>query len=153
MEKTNFKIDWIVIDEISLGPIPTKNSHLNKLKEENIKSILSLCDLNKYIPNHTLDEDFNHKQIILPDHKEGKLPLISELEYCIKSLKELTQMGKTYIHCIASMERSPLVCMAWLIRMHDLTPQESLDFIMQAHKGTSPLPGQLSLLKEIYENN
>ena len=47
------------------------------------------------------------------------------------------------------MERSPLVCIAWLIRNEKLSLQQALDYMMQVHKGTNPLPGQLKLLEEI----
>ena len=152
MKKTNFKIDWIIVDQVALGALPRKFEHIELLRENNIKSVLSLCDIGKYISKDFLSKDFIHKQIVLPDHKDGKLPLISEVENCIEALKELTEIGATYVHCYASMERSPLICMAWIIRMHNLKPQEALDYIMQTHKGTSPLPGQLALLNRVYES-
>ena len=47
------------------------------------------------------------------------------------------------------MERSPLVCLAWLVRRQGLTPQRALDYLMQVHPGTNPLPGQLALLARL----
>lgn len=47
------------------------------------------------------------------------------------------------------MERSPLLCMAWLVQRYDLTPERSLDYLMQVHPGTNPLANQLSLLNQI----
>jgi protein-tyrosine phosphatase len=51
-----------------------------------------------------------------------------------------------YVHCVAAMERSPLVCLAWLVTRHGQTPERALDYLMQVHPGTNPLPGQLALL-------
>ena len=44
------------------------------------------------------------------------------------------------------MERSPLLCMAWLIRHRGLSRLEALEYLMHVHPGTSPLPEQLALL-------
>jgi hypothetical protein len=41
------------------------------------------------------------------------------------------------------------VCLAWLVRQRGLSPQRALDYLMQVHPGTSPLPGQLELLEVI----
>ena len=50
------------------------------------------------------------------------------------------------------MERSPLVCLAWLVQEHRMTPERALDYMMQQHPGTNPLPGQLALLHELRSN-
>jgi protein-tyrosine phosphatase len=44
------------------------------------------------------------------------------------------------------MERSPLVCLAWLMRERGLSRLQALDYLMQVHPGTNPLPGQLNVL-------
>ena len=74
---------------------------------------------------------------------------MGELEQALTTLAELRQQGPVYVHCVAAMERSPLVCLAWLVRRHGLTPHRALDYLMQVHPGTNPLPGQLALLSEL----
>jgi protein-tyrosine phosphatase len=54
-----------------------------------------------------------------------------------------------FVHCVAAMERSPLVCLAWLVSRHGQSPQAALDYLMQVHPGTNPLPGQLRLLDRL----
>ena len=61
----------------------------------------------------------------------------------------MEEFGAVYIHCVAAMERSPLVCLAWLVQEHNLKPARALDYLMQVHPGTNPLPGQLALLQEL----
>lgn len=151
--KSRFKVDWIVIDQLAIGSLPRKALHLEMLKKENIKCIFGLCENNDYTKIDNFKEFFTYEQFILPDHKVGKLPSINQIENCLNILENLLKKGKTYVHCYAAMERSPLICMAWLIRKHNLNPQESLDYVMQTHKGTSPLPGQLLLLDKIHNQN
>ena len=44
------------------------------------------------------------------------------------------------------MERSPLVCIAYLMKEKNITKQVALEYLMQVHPGTSPLPEQLDIL-------
>jgi hypothetical protein len=39
--------------------------------------------------------------------------------------------------------------MAWLVRTHGQSPQRALDYLMQVHPGTNPLPGQWRLLQSL----
>ena len=64
-------------------------------------------------------------------------------------LAGLRQQGPVYVHCVAAMERSPLVCLAWLVSRHGQTPERALDYVMEVHPGTNPLPGQLALLGQL----
>ena len=54
--------------------------------------------------------------------------------------------GPVYVHCVASVERSPLLCLAILIQDKKLKFQDALDYLMQVHPQTNPLIGQLKLL-------
>ena len=64
----------------------------------------------------------------------------------MKILTEIKLLGPVFVHCVASVERSPLICMAWLIKMHNLSPKQALDYLMEIHKGTNPLPSQYNIL-------
>ena len=149
MPSNRFKIKWILQDELAIGTAPTKQEDLKKLSEEGIKSILSLCGEDEVKSNFKLDKLFYHKRFILPDHKTGKLISCMELNESIKNIKNLLKYGPVFVHCYAAVERSPLVCMAWLIKEHQLTLQQSLDYLMQTNPGTNPLPSQLKVLNKI----
>lgn len=145
----NFKLDWVLIDKLALGKIPTNKEHLEILLKNGIKSILSLCDENESDKNIDLSIDFYHERLILPDHKYEKLIELEQLQSALDILKKLNKSGPTFVHCIASIERSPLVCMAWLVKEFNYEPITALEYIMSIHKETNPLPGQLSLLKKL----
>ena len=74
----------------------------------------------------------------------------AELEAALAVLSQLRQQGPVFVHCVAAMERSPLVCLAWLVSRHGQTPERALDYLMQVHPGTSPLAGQLALLGRLH---
>ena len=82
----------------------------------------------------------------MPDHRDGKLILKSELLKVVDILNDLTKNGSVFVHCFACVERSPLVCMAWLVKYKSFSKLESLEYVMQINPGTNPLPGQLNIL-------
>ena len=147
-KKSYFKVDWVLIDELAIGPAPRKIDHLEKLKEEGIKAILSLCKQEEAKSPHEIELMFKHKRLILPDHKYGRFPTCQELENCLIGLAELKIYGPVFVHCVASVERSPLVCLAWLIQKNGLKTAEAIEYLMQVHPKTNPLPGQIQLLNE-----
>ena len=149
MSLSRFKINWVLNEELAVGTAPRKQKHLKKLADEGIKSIFSLCGENEVKSDLILDELFDHKRYVLPDHKTGKVLTCIQLNESLVILKNLLKSGAVFVHCYAAVERSPLVCMAWLMKEHHLTLEQSLDYLMQTNPGTNPLPSQLRVLKEI----
>ncbi len=145
----NIKLDWILSNEIAIGSAPKNFEDINHLKINGINGILSLCSNEENPFNVNLKDFFNHKNILLPDHKY-KYPLsIDQLNIALENLSILRKGGSVYVHCLAGLERSPLVCMGWLVKNHNLTPTQALDYLMNVHHGTNPLPEQLKLLSLI----
>ena len=150
MQRSNhFRIDWVLVDQLAIGPAPRAERHINRLREASICCILSLCAEDEATPPAGLGEAFRTIRYVLPDHRAGRLPTLDELITALGHLAELQQHGPVFVHCVAAMERSPLVCLAWLVQKHRMTPEQSLDYLMQQHPGTNPLPGQLALLHEL----
>ena len=139
----------MLVDQLAIGPAPRAERHLDRLREAGISCILSLCAPNEAAPPHDLSQGFRTSRYVLPDHRAGRLPTLDELETALAHLAELQQHGPVFVHCVAAMERSPLVCLAWLVRHHSMTTERALDYLMQQHPGTNPLPGQLALLHEL----
>ena len=147
--KKRFKLDWVLNNEIAVGPAPLKKSHFEYLANKKIKSILNLCNEKEAPIEDNFKLLFNFKRFTLPDHKVNKEIEIYEIKEIIKIIESLRSSGAVYVHCFAGVERSPLVCMAWLISKHKLSPQRSLDYLMEVHKGSNPLPSQYKLLSLI----
>lgn len=141
-----FKVDWVLKNELAIGSIPRKYEHLLELKNNKIKWILSLCDKEEVPVDINYEDYFSCKRFVLPDHKYDNPLTLDQLNIALKILEEIIQSGPVYIHCVAGLERSPIVCMAWLVKKHNLTPTQALDYLMDIHIGTNPLPNQLKLL-------
>ena len=147
-KKRKFYLDWILNNQLAIGPSPNKMEDLEELKSSNIKSILSLCSEEEASNPKEMFETFQVRRVLLPDHKSGRVPTIKEINKALNALEELIKdHNPVFIHCFAAMERSPLICIAWLAKEHKLSIKEALDYVMQAHQGTNPLSEQLEVLK------
>ena len=144
-----FRIDWVLVNELAIGPAPQAERHLDRLVQEGVQGLLSLCSEQEAPPPPGLQQRFVCERFVLPDHRAGRLPQRHELLEALQRLAQLTSSGPVYVHCVAAMERSPMVCLAWLVTRQGLTPQRALDYLMQVHQGTNPLPGQLRLLQDL----
>ena len=142
----HFRLDWVLLQELAVGPAPRAERHLDRLEAAGLKAVLSLCGSDEATLADGLSDRFLHQRFVLPDHRAGRLPELAELEGALSALAALSQQGPVYVHCLAAMERSPLVCLGWLVSRHRQSPERALDYLMQVHPGTNPLPGQLALL-------
>ena len=142
-------INWVLINELAVGAFPYKESHLSLLKDFQIKSLLTLCDPKEREIPQFFQKEFICKQYVLPDHRNKKIPTINQLKDCINLVEELLNNGPTYIHCFAGVERSPIVCIAYLIVSKNLDLQNALEYMMQIHPRTNPLKGQLEVLAKL----
>ena len=146
----HFRIDWVLVNQLAVGPAPRTDQHLQQLADDGVRAVLSLCSPQEAPPPEGLNSRFACKRQVLPDHRSGRSPRLEELRDALGLMEQLhRENGPVFVHCVAAMERSPLVCMGWLVQQHKLSPHEALDYIMQVHPGTNPLPAQLSLLKEL----
>ncbi len=147
--KNRFHIDWVLQNELAVGPAPREEIDLNYLQKKGITSILCLCSEDEANSPKNINKYFNFTRFVLPDHKQKEPPTLNDLKKSLDILSRLKQEGPVLVHCVASAERSPLVCMAWLVKKHKLSPQQSLDYLMEVHRGTNPLPNQFGLLNNL----
>ncbi len=144
-----FRLAWVLVEELAIGPAPRAERHLDRLEGAGLKAVLSLCGPDEAALPEDLSQRFLHQRFVLPDHRAGRLPELKELEGALAVLASLSEQGPVYVHCVAAMERSPLVCLGWLVSRHRQSPERALAYLMQVHPGTNPLPGQLALLSEL----
>ena len=147
MPTSRFRINWVLVDELAIGPAPRATRHLDRLEEQGIKAVLSLCSEAEAPRPQGFSDRFVSSRFVLPDHRAERLPDHEELNAALQELGQLRASGPIFVHCLAAMERSPLVCLAWLVSRHGQTPQAALDYLMHVHPGTNPLAGQLRLLE------
>jgi len=151
-QSSRFRLNWVLVNELAIGSAPIAESHLDRLQDSGIRAVLSLCGINEAEPPLSLQQRFTCRRLVLPDHHINRSLELNELHSAIILLESLKPEGPVFVHCVAAMERSPLVCMAWLVEHKSLSPTDALDYLMQVHPGTNPLPQQLAVLRELQFN-
>ena len=149
MLSSKFKFDWVLIDELAVGPAPRKRHHIELLISSGIKGILSLCSENEVPQPEIPPNKIVHRRMILPDHSYNREPTVNEISSTLCELKHLKSSGPVFVHCKAGIERSPLICIAWLTMEKNLSIQTALDYLMQIHPGTNPLANHLMIIEEL----
>ncbi len=149
MVKKKFSFSWVLVDELMVGSAPTLEAHLTALESEGIKSILTLCSNKEVDIPEVINKLFYRESFILPDHTFRTYPKPEEILEVLNILEKIMDHGPVYVHCFAGIERSPLICMAWLIKNHNMEVNESLRYMMSVHKKTNPLPFQIDALHKI----
>lgn len=139
--------NWVLKNQIAIGTSPKTKSDINKLKDEGIKCILSLCSEEESKSSKDIYKYFNCERIVLPDHTYNIKITLEEIYLTLDILRKLLLTGPVFVHCKAAIERSPLICIAWLIKEENLTNNQALIYLMQINKGTCPSKHNLDLLK------
>ena len=67
-------------------------------------------------------------------------------------LKDLVSKDITFIHCVASMERSPLLCIMYVMEKYNISLEEALDFVKRVHSNTNPTNDQLLCITNYISN-
>ena len=147
--RERFRLSWVLRGQLAVGSLPHAERHLERLEQEGIAAVLSLVAEPEAPLAVGLEERFHWRRCPLPDHRSERLVAKPELERALAELAALREHGPVFVHCLAAMERSPLLCLAWLMRERGLSRQQALDYLMQVHPGTSPLAGQLAVLAEL----
>ena len=144
-----FKVDWVLKDELAVSRAPKNLEDLDFLKSIGIKSILTLCSEDEISLPENIKSDFYWERYLLPDHKYKEAMELERVKKALEIANNLVKKGPLLIHCYAGIERSPIICMAFLISNRKLSLLQSLQYLMQQHPGTNPLPRQLNILKKL----
>ena len=141
--------NWILVNKIAIGTPLNNQKDKSFLKEKKIISILDLrneSDLLKinYEKQLALYSEFNLFRISLPDHNSKRLATTSEIQNAVDMLDKLSRKGPVFMHCHASVERSPLISVAYLMKTRNLNCIQAYEYVKQQNKITNLLLEQLN---------
>ncbi len=151
--KDRFIFNWVLKNKLAIGTSPMQSRDMILLKKNNVKNILCLCSEEESKWHFELENNFLCHRIILPDSNKRKLPTQIQIDNAYKALKKFVNNNITFIHCFAAVERSPLLCIMFIMEKHSLNLEESLDYVKRVHNLTNPRNNQLLLIKNYFSNN
>jgi len=94
-----------------------------------------------------LNKGFNTFNVCLPDHKSKRFATKSEIENAVDTLEKLLRSGPVFMHCQAAVERSPLISIAFLLKIKKLSLIQTYEYVKQQNKTTNILLEQLKILQ------
>lgn len=137
---------WVLPNKLKVGSFP-EVPDLDCLKQEGIQAILTLCDPKEAQLNPAFSQNFHCLQYSLPDSRQSKPLSVEDLATAIDLLCETLQTrGPVYVHCLAGIERSPTVCLAYLCRYQNLQVWEALNWLKSIHARTCITSEQLRVV-------
>ena len=148
-----FIFNWVLQNKLSIGTSPTKKEDIELLQKYQIKNILGLCSEKEAVWHKNLEHSFLCKRIYLPDSNQNRLPTYLEIKNAYSVMKDFLKNGITFIHCFAAIERSPLLCILFIMEEYKLSLEESLDYLKKVHKTTNPRNNQLLLIQTFNNKN
>lgn len=149
---TDSLVHWVLPGKLAIGRLPQPGEAL-ALAQAGVNAILSLCAPQEGTLPADILSQFACSSCILPDSRAAVPLKLSDLTTAVGLVHQQIQQGQVlYLHCIAGIERSPLVCMAYLCRHHHLELWESLHLVRQIRPAAMPTESQLRVLRRFLQN-
>ena len=121
-----FKFNWILINKLAIGTSPLKKENLEFLDIKGIKNILGLCSNSEVEWHSEVKRNFSSKRIFLPDSKSEIKLTYENFIIAYDHLKKYVNQGSTFVHCFASIERSPILIIFYLMKNYKMELEDSV---------------------------
>lgn len=140
-------LDWVLPGKVALGELP-QTDHIDLFNKENIKVVLSLCAPTEGTLPTELAQAFYCVRLTLPDSHYSYEMSVERLSKAVDVVHQcMSRNLPIYVHCLAGIERSPTVCIAYLCRFEGLELWEAIDFVKRAHPPTCPSAAQIQIVR------
>jgi len=131
-----------LLDELWVGSYPQQPEDIQHLKAEGVTAVLSVQsnpDLDARAIRWDLFERFYASQsmrvVRIPIIDFEPADLLRNLPVAVAALDRLIADGeRVYVHCTAGINRSPTVCIAWMMRHRGMTLEEANNHVMERRR-------------------
>lgn len=137
-----------MLNRLAIGSSPKENESVTYLIDNGVKNILALCSEEEIEWNSKISSNFKTKRIVLPDSRANVSLTLNQLNQAYNSLYKFMEHGTTFVHCFASIERSPILCTLYIMVHYKIELEEALDYVCSKHKYANPTNSQLTLIKK-----
>jgi atypical dual specificity phosphatase len=145
------KLDWVIPGRLSVGGLPA-GKDINILTQSKIKVVLSLCAPSEGELPPEIEQSFYCVRLILPDSHYTSDLTAERLRKAVDVLSQCDRMGlPIYVHCLAGIERSPTVCIAYLCCVHHLELWEAVELVKRVRPVASPSRHQIRVIYKLMQ--
>ena len=143
---------WVLTHRLAIGPMPSCQAHWQQLEEAGLRSRFSCCYPQEQgpaaVPAHWRSESF-----ALPDHRRQQRLDPECLAAALDLAEQLLDEGPPlYLHCLAGIERSPLMAVGLTARRRRIDIYTALDWVRRCHPASLPIYSQLELLEQVLKS-
>ncbi|MGP1371575.1 MAG: protein-tyrosine phosphatase family protein [Almyronema sp.] len=140
-------LHWVLPQQLAVGPFPTV-ADLAEIQKAKIPAIITLCSQSEgQLP--AIARVFRCQRYPLPDSHSPDQLTPEQISAAVALVDDFQQQGQpTYVHCLAGVERSPLICTAYLCRHYQLPVWEALNHLKTINPRTRLTPPQLKTLQQ-----
>ena len=140
-------VDWVIPGKLAVGssPQPGDSALLDKA---GIKIVFSLCSTTEDVLPQDVEQGFRCLRLVLPDshYKNDIQP--AQLKAAVTIIHDsVRNQHPIYVHCLAGVERSPTVCVAYLCTYQKTELWEALNWLKQVHPPSMPRESQVRSLR------
>lgn len=141
-------VSWVLPGKLAVGGLPQPGDAAELLKD-NVKVVLSLCAESEGTLPDDISENFQCLRLVLPDRYYTTELTAKQLQQAVAIVREYVARGlPIFVHCLAGVERSPTVCIAYLCRYHKLELWEAVNWLKQVHPTSMPNASELRAIRE-----
>ncbi len=145
------KLDWVIPGKLSVGGLP-QIEDISILTRAKIKVILSLCAPSEGELPPQIEKKFYCVRLILPDSHYTSDLTPERLCKAVEILRKFDKKGlPIYVHCLAGIERSPTVCIAYLCCVHHLELWEAIELVKRIRPMASPSRHQIQVIYKLMQ--
>ncbi|NEQ98523.1 MAG: dual specificity protein phosphatase family protein [Cyanothece sp. SIO2G6] len=118
------------------------------LHDAGIHTVVSLCSETEAALPNAVENQFHCIRYTLPDSRSSLTLDYLDVVRVLKIIHtSILQQRPVYVHCLAGMERSPTICLAYLCLYYGYNIDESLLWLKQIHPRTMPTEQQLNVVR------
>jgi protein-tyrosine phosphatase len=144
-------IHWAIPGKLAIGGFPS-GAETTALSQAGIKAVLSLCGEYEGTLPEELQQQFDCVRLVLPDSHHTDALMVEQLARAVEILHEkIDAQQPIYVHCLAGIERSPTVCIAYLCQYYHLELWEAVNWLKQAHPASRPTTAQMQVIREFLQ--
>ncbi len=143
------QVSWVLPGTVALGRLPGHRDGAI-LAAAGIQVVLSLCGEAEGRLSDAVVRQFDCQRIVLPDSRYAERLDPKCLSEAVLLIHQTVQAGRSiYVHCLAGVERSPTVVLAYLCQYHRVPLWQALQWVQQVHPAAHPTAAQLGVIQAI----
>ena len=140
---------WILTNQLAIGPMPANTLHWQQLEEAGLRGRFSCC----YPQEEGLapiPQGWQSARVSIPDHRQQEGLKPERLLMALSTAEALLDEGApVYLHCLAGIERSPLIAVGLTARRRKIDIYAALEWVRRCHPAALPIYDHLELLEQV----